>query len=86
MSATEQGNNEPEDLVDSMLKKTGCSELHYKVQVNQTIFNSVEQKHWPIDIRYFTFFTLGVHCWDARLAQVPGRCEGIQSVHDKLHK
>lgn len=25
---------EPDDPVESMLKKTGCIELHYKVQVN----------------------------------------------------
>lgn len=27
---------EPDDPVESMLKKTGCIELHYKVQVCET--------------------------------------------------
>lgn len=33
-----QQNNEPEDPVDSMLNKTGCAELHYKVQVCRLLY------------------------------------------------
>lgn len=45
---------EPEDLVDSMLKKTGCLELHYKVQVRF-------MAQFPI-LLHKTIFFLGVRC------------------------
>lgn len=32
-SKVNENTEEPEDPVESMLKKTGCIELHYKVQV-----------------------------------------------------
>lgn len=34
-------NEEPEDPVELMLKKTGCMELHYKVQVSEQSFESL---------------------------------------------
>lgn len=34
--------DEPEDPVESMLQKTGCIDLHYKVQVNSSCFHVIK--------------------------------------------
>lgn len=75
-----QQDDEPEDPVDSMLKKTGCTELHYKVQVFHHISNRLEQVELiatldsgfspSIPYLFYSLVFIGVHCRDAGLEKV----------------
>lgn len=73
------------DQVEQMLKKTGCIELHYKVQVNR---RNIPCCISPSNNSYLLFFeyivVAGVHCRNTRLAQVSEHSEGFQEVHDRV--
>lgn len=47
-SVKNRASEEIEDPVESMLKKTGCTELHYKVQVSCESFDLLETFHRTI--------------------------------------
>lgn len=58
-----------DDPVELMLKKTGCIELHYNVQVRSLSSQASRKRK-----RVFPFIPLknaGVHCHHRRLAPVP---------------
>lgn len=55
---------EIEDPVESMLKKTGCTELHYKVQVSNWIFGYCFNLFFEMFkiCGFFSSFFAGVYC------------------------
>lgn len=78
-----QQNEEPEDPVELMLQKTGCTELHYKVQVNRHFYFSVQTK--VILSSCFFSCSEGVHSRNTRLAQVQRRGNWISTVYVGLY-
>lgn len=77
--ATKEADSE-EDPVVLMLQKTGCIELHYKVQVTPKANTFEVENLWNF------VFPPGVHCRDSRLEEVPRGCEGIQGLHAGIHE
>jgi hypothetical protein len=68
-----------EDPVELMLKKTGCINLHYKVQACPLL-----NKNGHETLTKNTFLA-GVYCTNWRLAQLPGSGARVQSVYAILH-
>lgn len=67
-----------EDPVTLMLKKTGCIDLHYKVQVIAGDTRLIRGN------TYFCIF-LGVHRRDPGLAEVSRHSEDVQRLHAGVH-